>query len=82
MTLTGSSQALTVPGGETHALIYAQGAADTDVARYWEGGAAPTSSVGKRLKDHEEVVTATPSTFHAINESGTITLRIEYYHYA
>ena len=47
-----------MPGGETHALIYAQGAADTDVARYWEGGAAPTSSVGKRLKDHEEIVTA------------------------
>jgi len=82
LTLTGTSQALTVPGGATHALIYAEGAADTDVARYWQDGTAPTSSVGKRLKDHEEIACASPSTFHAINETGTVTLRVEYYHYA
>lgn len=82
LTLTGSSQALTPQGASTHCEIYAEGASDTDFCRYWVGGTAPTSSVGKRLKDHEEIACATPNTFHAINSSGTVTLRIEYYHYA
>ena len=80
--LTGSSQALTVPSGATHAAIYCEGSSTTDYARYWEDGTAPTSSVGKKLKDHEEIENASPATFHAIVGSGTLTLRISYYHYA
>lgn len=84
LTLTSSSQALTVPGGATHALVYCEGAAGTDFARYWQDGTAPTASVGKKLKDHEEIELASPSNFHAIIGSGggSPVLRIEYYHYA
>jgi len=81
--LTNAALSLTVPGSATHALIYAEGDTVDAVARYWQHGAAtPTASVGKRLKDHEEMGCASPGTFKAINEIGVITLRIEYYHYA
>jgi hypothetical protein len=81
LTLTGSSLSLTVPGSATHALIYCEGAADTDFARYWHGATAPTSSVGKRLNDHEEIATAAPGVFKAIIGQGSPILRVEYYHY-
>lgn len=84
LTLTGSSQALpSIPGTATHATVYADFAADTDIARYLEGNTAPTASTGKRLKDHEEIGVASLSTFHAIIGQGTtLVLRIFYYHYA
>jgi hypothetical protein len=81
LVLTGTAQNLTVPTGATHAMIYAEGATVNDLARYWHGS-TPTASAGKRLKDHEEIATASPSTFSAINSVGTVTLRVEYYHYA
>lgn len=84
LTLTGTSQGFAdKPAASTHATIYAEGATANDYARYWEDtvDAAPTSSVGK-LKDHEEIASASPSTFRALNGSGTVTLRISYYHYA
>lgn len=81
LTLTGSSQTLTVPSGATFADIYCEGAASTDYARTWHGGTAPTASVGVKLKDHEVLQTADPATFRAINSSGTCTLRVEYYKY-
>jgi hypothetical protein len=79
--LTGSSQSLTLPSGATHALIYAEGATVNDFARYWHV-TTPSSTVGKKLKDHEELSTAQPAQFRALNGSGTVTLRVEYYHYA
>jgi hypothetical protein len=82
LVLTGSAQALTVPSGATHCLIYAEGATSADYARYWQTGATPTSGAGKKLKDHEEIACASPANFKGINGSGTTTLRIEYYHYA
>lgn len=82
LTLTSSSQTLTVPGSATHALIYSEGAASTDCARYWQDGTAPTASVGKRLFDDQEMGCASPSTFKAIIGAGSPILRIEYYHYA
>jgi len=83
LTLSGSSQTLTVPGGATHALIYMEATAPTtDFARYWHGATAPTASVGKKLKDHEEIVSADPANFRVIVGTGGGILRIEYYHYA
>lgn len=84
LTLTTGSQALpSIPGTATHASVYLDAGSDTDVARYLEGGTAPTASTGKRLKDHEEINVASLSTFHAIIGSGTtLVLRIFYYHYA
>lgn len=84
LTLSGSSQALpSIPGTATHATVYCDAAADTDYARYLEGNGTPSSSVGKRLKDHEEIAVSSLSTFHAILGGGTtIVLRIFYYHYA
>jgi hypothetical protein len=84
LVLSGTSQALTVPAGAEFADIYGEGATANDVARYWHtggGGADPTATVGKKLKDHEEISTADPATFEAINSTGTTTLRIEYYAY-
>jgi hypothetical protein len=81
LTLSGTAATLTVPSGATHALIYAEGSADTDYARYWHGATNPTNSVGKKLKDHEEISSASPANFRAINGAGTVTLRVEYYHY-
>lgn len=80
LTLTGSAQTLTVPAGTpaTLADIYAEGATVNDYARYWHGS-TPTASVGKKLKDDQELQSADPSSFSAINGSGTVTLRIEYY---
>jgi len=80
LALSGTAQTLSVPGTATHALIYAEGSTANDFARYWHG-ATPTSSVGKRLRDHEEIVSADPSEFEAINGSGSVTLRVEFYHY-
>jgi hypothetical protein len=81
LVLTGAAQSLTVPAGTpaTFADIYAEGATANDYARYWHGGSVPTASVGKKLKDDNEIQSADPSTFQAINGSGTVTLRIEYY---
>jgi hypothetical protein len=81
LTLTGTSQSPTVPSGATHALIYADGGTVNDYARDWHG-TTPTASVGKKLKDHEELASAQPAAFRALNGSGTVTLRIEFYHYA
>jgi hypothetical protein len=81
LVLSGTSQNLTVPSGATHALIYAEGATVNDFARYWHG-TTPTSSIGKKLKDHEELSSAQPSQFRSLNGSGTVTLRVEFYHYA
>ena len=84
--LTGSSQSLTVPpaplGQSVLADIYCEGASSTDYARYWHGGQAPTAAVGKKLKDHEEIPSADPASFRALNGSGTCTLRVDYYYYA
>lgn len=82
LALTGTAQTLTVPAGTPAAMadIYAQGATVNDVARYWHGS-TPTASAGKRLKDHEEIQSASPGDFSGINETGTITLRVEYYSY-
>jgi hypothetical protein len=81
-----SSQSLTVPSGATHAAIYCESAADTDTdyVRYWEHATAPTASVGKKLKNHEEIGSAAPASFRFIRGSGsaTCTLRVTYYHYA
>ena len=82
LTLTGSSQPLTVPSGATFADIYCEGATTSDYARYWHAGSTPTSSAGVKLKDHEVIQTADPATFRALNGSGTCTLRVEYYKYA
>jgi hypothetical protein len=78
---TTAGLALTVPGGATHALIYCEGAADTDFARYWHGSTNPSASVGKRLNDHEEIATAAPAAFRAVIGQGSPILRVEYYHY-
>lgn len=79
--LTAASQALTVPSGATFADVYCEGTSTTDYARFWHGDNTPTASAGQKLKDHEVVQSADPSTLHFINGSGTCTLRIEYYHY-
>ena len=81
---SASSQSLTVPAGATHADIYAEGAASTDFVRCWHASQAPTSTVGVRLKDHEVMQSASPSTFRFIlgSGSGATTLRVEYYSYA
>jgi hypothetical protein len=81
LTLSGTATSLTVPGGATHADIYAEGGTVNDFARYWHFSTNPTSTVGKRLRDHEEIVSANPLTFRAIVGSGAVTLRIEYYSY-
>lgn len=82
LTLTGATQSLTVPAGTpaTLADIYAEGVTTSDFCRYWHG-ASPSATVGKRLRDHEELQSADPANFQAINGSGTITLRVEYYSY-
>lgn len=79
--LTTASQTLTVPAGATHADIYAEGDSANAYCRYWQGATAPTSTVGKKLKDHEEIASASPADFRAILSSGVITLRVEYYAY-
>lgn len=81
LVLTGASQSLTVPAGipAVFADIYAQGATATDYARYWHGGTTPTATTGKKLGDNTEIQSVDPSTFKAINGSGTVTLIIEYY---
>lgn len=78
--LTGTAQTLTVPAGTPAAFadIYAEGATANDFARYWHG-ATPTASVGKKLKDDQEIQSADPGSFSSINGSGTVTLRVEYY---
>jgi len=83
ITVTGTAGILTVPLGATHADILAEGAASTDFIRYWHGGNNPTSTIGKKLKDHEEIISADPSSFRHIlgSGSGTVVLRIEYYAY-
>jgi len=82
VTLTGVVKSLAVPALATHALIYAEGNTVNAIARYWQHATNPTSSTGKRLKDHEEMACASPATFRALNETDVITLRVEYYHYA
>jgi hypothetical protein len=81
LVLTSSSQALTVPALAEFADIYCEGSSSLAVARFWHNGQVPTSSAGIRLKDHEVIQSADPSTFRAINETGTCTLRVEYYRY-
>lgn len=81
LALTGTAATLTVPEGATHADIYCEGAASTDYCRYWHGSTDPTTSVGVKLKEHEQIATASPSNFRAIEVSGSITLRVEYYAY-
>lgn len=78
--LTGVAQTLTVPAGTPASLadIYAEGATVNDFARYWHG-ATPTGSVGKKLSNDQEIQSADPASFSAINGSGGVTLRIEYY---
>lgn len=80
LVLSGVAQSLTVPAGAPAVFgdIYSEGATINDYARYWHG-ATPTSAVGKRLKDHEEIQSASPSDFLALAGSGTPTLRVEYY---
>jgi hypothetical protein len=80
LALTGASQALTVPAGTPSAFadIYAEGSTANDYARYWHGS-TPSATVGKKLKDDQEVQSADPGSFNAINGSGTVTLRVEYY---
>lgn len=80
LSLTSSSQALTVPGTAEFADIYFEGGTSTDYARFWHGS-TPTSGVGVKLKDDALVQSADPATFRAILGSGTGTLRIEYYRY-
>ncbi len=81
ITMSAGVKSLTVPAGATHALIYFEGAASSDVVRYWHG-TDPTASVGKRLADHEEIASADPASFRAITSAGSGFLRVEYYHYA
>lgn len=80
LVLTGASQALTVPAGTPAALaeVYAEGATVNDYARYWHGS-TPTATVGKKLKDDQELQSASPGDLNFINGSGTITLRAEYF---
>lgn len=78
---TGSSQSLTVPSGATFADIYCDSSTDTDYVRFWHNSQAPTSTVGVKLKAHEVVQSADPSTFRFIAGSGTPTLRVEFYKY-
>jgi hypothetical protein len=82
LTLTTTAQSLTVPGSATHATIYCEGASGTDFARYWHG-TAPTATAGKKLKDHEEIASASPASFQAIigTGGGSPKLLVEYYHY-
>lgn len=84
LTVTSSAQALTVPSGATFADIYCEGTASTDFVRFWHGSTNPTASVGQKLKDHEVIASADPSTFSVIlgTGSGTCTLRVEFYKYA
>lgn len=82
LTLSASSQSLTVPGSATHAEIVCEGAASTDYARFWPHATAPTASVGMKLFDGQVYDSAAPSSFRVIVGSGTLTLRIAYYHYA
>lgn len=82
LSLSGSSQSLTVPGSSTHAEIIAESATSTDYARFWPDGTAPTASVGMQLAPGQAYDCASPSTFKVIVGAGTLTLRIAYYHYA
>ena len=82
LTVTTSSQSLTVPGSATHAEIVCEGASTSDYVRFWPHATAPTSSVGMKLFDGQVYDCAAPSSFRVINGSGTNTLRIAYYHYA
>jgi hypothetical protein len=81
LSLSGTAQSLTVPGTATHAYIVCEGSAAADYARVWHG-ATPTSSVGIKLFDGQGMPSAAPEELEAIVGSGTLTLRIEYYHYA
>lgn len=81
LTLSASAQSLTVPSGATHAEIYCEGASTSDYCRFWPDGTNPTSSAGMKLKDDYTYPCASPSTFRAINSSGSCTLRVGYYQY-
>lgn len=83
LAVSGSSQTLTLPAGTEFADIYCEGASSTDFCRYFHGGTVPTGTVGKKLKDHEELASADPATFRVIagTGGGTCTLRVEYYQY-
>lgn len=80
LVLTGTAQGLTIPAGTPAALadIYNEGGTATDYARYWHG-ATPTSAVGKRLYNDQELQSPSPVDFQAIVGGGTSTLRIEYW---
>lgn len=77
-----ASKSLTVPSGATHADIYVEGSASTDYIRFWHDGSTPSSTVGMKAMDGEVIQSASPSTFKAINGSGTCVLRVEYYKYS
>lgn len=79
LTLTGSSQTLTVAGSALFAEITAEGASPGDYCRYWHDGSTPSSSSGVKLVDGETIISYSPATFKAINSSGTVTLRVEYF---
>lgn len=83
LTVTNTSQTLTVPSGAEFADIYVEGTSSTDFVRFWHG-ATPTAAVGQKAKDHEVISSASPSTFRAIlgSGSGTCTLRVDYYVYS
>lgn len=82
LTLSASSQSLTVPSGATHADISFE-ATDpaNDFARYWHGATAPTAAAGHKLKDDQMISSAAPAVFKAIVGVGGGTLRVEYYAY-
>jgi hypothetical protein len=82
LSVTGSSQSLTVPGTATHAEIVCEGSAATDYVRFWPHATTPSSTVGMKLFDGQVYESAAPSSFRVVNGSGTSTLRIAYYHYA
>lgn len=80
LTLSASSQALTVPANTEFADIYFEGGSSSDYARFWHGS-TPTASAGVKLKDDGLLQSADPSSFRAILGSGSGTLRVEYYRY-
>lgn len=81
LTLTGTAQSLSVPAGATHADIYCVGGTSTAFCRYWHGSTNPTSTTGVKLYDRELLESADPSTFSAINSTGSCVLSVEFYKY-
>jgi len=77
-----NAQPLQPPAGSTFAEITAEGAADTDFARYWHYG-TPSGTVGVKLYNRDTFVSADPANFKAIKGStGTgVTLRVEFFAY-